>query len=38
MLYRKCAKQSLLIPTMARSGGPEGVAYEGATVIEVGVA
>ena len=35
MLLRKCRRVNLLIPTLQKSGQPDGVAYEGATVIEV---
>lgn len=37
MLYRKCKKEKLLIPTLAKGAQPDsgGVGYEGATVIEV---
>lgn len=37
MLYRKCRRERLLIPTLTKRGGPGGgedVGYEGATVIE----
>jgi DNA polymerase elongation subunit (family B) len=39
MLYRKCRKEKLLIPTIVKRGAPGGggaedVGYEGATVIE----
>lgn len=38
MLYRKCRKEKLLIPTISKRGAPGGagedVGYEGATVIE----
>lgn len=38
MLLRKCRKVGLLIPTLQKNGQQaEGVAYEGATVIEVRV-
>ena len=34
MLLRKCGKSNLLIPNLPKRGSTDGVAYEGATVIE----
>ena len=34
MILRKCRKENLLIPNIAKHGGDDGAGYEGATVIE----